>query len=129
MNIWVKAWSILATYVSNLKMIPLLLSQTMWWFCRPARKLQMLNLRKIFKQCWKNFRRLSDLQLRGKQHIHLLFPRLFYLLGMSVHYKHNFLFPEREIKEESNSISSKGETYGKEASYSPKKHVDLLLLI
>ena len=31
------------------------------------------------------------------------------------------LFPEKEMKEEYNSVSSEGERYGKEASYSPKE--------
>lgn len=45
--------------------------------CRLARGLQMLSLQKIFRQFLRNFKRLKGLQLRGRRHILLLFPRKF----------------------------------------------------
>lgn len=51
------------------------------YYCRQARRLQMLNLRKIFRQCWKSFRRHNVLQLRGKQRTLLLFLKQSFLRG------------------------------------------------
>lgn len=52
--------------------------------CRQAKKSQMPNLQKTFKQYWRSFRRHSGLQLREKLLILLLFLKQFFLLGNSL---------------------------------------------